>query len=69
MREAGTTGLNPLLVETWLLYEQHDRMEDAARAAGCTVHAFKRRLHRLYQELGVGSSQRAGRALRDRGII
>lgn len=58
-----------LLLETWLVYEGHERMVDAAAEAGVSLAVFKRRLHELYTLLGVRSSQQAGRSMRERGII
>lgn len=58
-----------LLLETWRVYEQHDRMVDAAAAAGVSFAMFKKRLRELYVLLGVNSSQQAGRVLRERGVL
>lgn len=69
MGRDAVTDIAPILIETWRIYERHDRMVDAAAEAGVSLGAFKGRLHRLYRALGVGSSQRASRALRDWGII
>lgn len=62
-------GIAAVLLDTWRIYERHDRMEDAAIEAGINLSTFKRRLHMLYRALGVGSSQQAGRVLREWGII
>ncbi len=64
-----TEPIPPELLETWRIYERHDRMVDAAKEAGCSLPAFKYRLRRLYRHLGVGSSQAAGRVLREERII
>jgi hypothetical protein len=65
----GAPEIPALLLETWSVYEQHDRMVDAAAAAGVSFAMFKKRLRELYTILGVKSSQQAGRVLRERGLV
>lgn len=65
----GAPEIPALLLDTWRVYERHDRMVDAAEAAGVSFAMFKKRLRELYTLLGVNSSQQAGRVLRERGVL
>lgn len=65
----GAPEIPALLLDTWRIYERHDRMVDAAEAAGVSFATFKKRLRELYRILGVQSSQQAGRVLRQKGIL
>lgn len=64
-----TEDIPQVLLDTWRVYERHDRMVDAALEAGVSVAMFKKRLRDLYARLDVSSSQQAGRVLRERGLL
>jgi len=63
-----TEDIPQVLLDTWRVYERHDRMVDAALEAGVSVAMFKKRLRDLYARLGTSmpgstsapASRRAG---------